>query len=120
MIAEQAHAANHGLAMRTQIGMVAKRLPSKNIADVYLHFGYAHGSQRIAQRNGGVRVSGGIYNQPCVALRLALLHGCNQLALVVGLLVGNFYVCKMGFQLLEVALKTFVAINFGLAHAQHI
>jgi hypothetical protein len=66
-------------------GMVTEILAGVNIADVHFDGGDLHRHQRVMQRDRGVRIAGGIDDNPGRLLGMRLVDEIDQFAFAIGL-----------------------------------
>ena len=106
----------------TNVGDMAELLPAVRVGDMDLHGGDAHGLHRIQQRNAGVGVSGGVDDDAVYLVKVSLLDGVHQGALMVGLEKTHFHAQLVRFltdHLLQVGVGG-PAVDLRLADAQHV
>ena len=121
-IARQPVAPDGGHTGGADIGDMAELLPAVRVGDMDLHGGDAHGLHRIQQRNAGVGVSGGVDDDAVYLVKVSLLDGVHQGALMVGLEKTHFHAQLVRFltdHLLQVGVSG-PTVDLRLADAQHV
>ena len=104
------------------IGHMAEVLPAVRVGDVDLHRGDAHRLYRVQQRHAGVGVGRRVDDDAVHPVKIGLLDGVHQRALVVGLEEGDLraqlvrFGLDHGFQVLVSG----PAVDLRLADAQHV
>src|ERR1043165_4013439 len=98
---------------------LTKVFPRMNIGNVNLNDGCLYGCNRIADRNGCVRIPGGIQNNTII-LKPHKLQSVDQFTFNIALIVRKFDRWIFLSQLVEKLLKWHIAVYIGFPRTEKI